>query len=110
MKENKVKDFIKKYKVPVVLVGGVLTSAAIWAITRDKSSNYIDIPQPRLFTGEWAFLQRGINGKFTGSISGAAKAVDLKDLGNFGDALATIDGIDSNEPIRIIFATEKSFT
>ena len=82
---------------------------AVWAITKDKASNYIDIERPELTTGEWGILSKGIKGKYKDCISGCVNGVDLTDLGKFGDALATIEGIEPHEPIRIIFGTEKSF-
>ena len=108
-KKNKVVEFVKTHKAPVALAAGAVAGIAIWAITRDKPSNYVDIDRPMLSTGEWTVLQRGIKGKFAGCVTGCAKAVDITDLGKFGDALATIEGIDGHEPIRIIFGTEKSF-
>jgi hypothetical protein len=109
MKENKFVKFVKDNALAIGL--GVVTVAgiAVWAITKDKASNYADIDRPELFTGEWALLQKGIKGKYTGCVTGCVNGVDLTDLGNFGDALATIEGIEPHEPIRIIFGTEKSF-
>lgn len=109
-KKNKFVEFVKTHKVKVALAAGAVAGIVIWAITSDKPSNYTDIIRPELTTGEWANLQRGIKGKYTGCVSGSAMAVDVTDLGKFGDALATIEGINPHEPIRIIFGTERSFT
>ena len=108
-KKEKIKEFIDEYKVQLAVLAGSAAGLAFWAITKDKNSNYIDIPKPELSTGEWATLFRGVKGKYAGNISGCVKAVDLCDLGNFGDALATIEGINPHEPIRIIFGTERSY-
>ena len=108
--KDKVIEFVKTHKHQVALATGAVVGIAIWAITRDKPSNYIDIPFPELSTGEWATLQKGIKGKYKDCVTGCVKAVDITDLGNFGDALATIEGIDGHEPIRIIFGTAKSFS
>ena len=109
MDKNMVRDFIKKHKLQLGLAAGTVAGITIWVFTKDKASNYIDVVRPELNTGEWTQLYRGIKGKYSGSVTGFAKAVDLTDLGKFGDALATIDGIDPHEPIRIMFGTEKSF-
>lgn len=108
-KENKILDFVKKHKVKLALGLTAVAGTAVWLITKDKSSNYIDIPKPELSTGEWTVLQKGIKGKYTDCITGCAIAVDVTDLGKFGDALATVDGIDGREPIRVIFGTERNF-
>jgi hypothetical protein len=108
--KDKVKDFIEEHKVALTIAAVSVVGIAICTITKGKSSKYIDIDRPELTTGEWAQLFRGVKGKYAGSITGCAKAVDLTDLGNFGDALATIEGIDPHEPIRIVFGTEKSYT
>lgn len=108
-KKNKVIEFIKNRKVQVALAAGTAVGVITWLITRDKAGNYIDITRPTLPTGEWALLQRGIKGKFNGCVTGCATAVDITDLGKFGDALATIEGIDGHEQVRIIFGTEKKF-
>ena len=110
MKENKFVKFVKNNALTIGLGAVALAGVAVWAIVRDKPSNYIDISEPELSTGKWMLLQRGVKGKYTGCITGCAIGVDLTDLGNFGDALATIDGIDPHEPIRVIFGTEKSFS
>jgi hypothetical protein len=107
--KNKVIEFVKTHKVKLALAAAAVTGTVIWAITRDKPSNYIDISKPTLSTGEWTLLQRGIKGKFTGCVTGCVNAVDVADLGKVGDALATIEGIDGHEPIRVIFGTERSF-
>ena len=109
MKE-KVIEFVKTNKAKVALATGAVVGITVWAITRDKSSNYVDISFPELSTGEWTVLQKGIKGKYKDCITGCVKAVDITDLGKFGDALATVEGIDGNEQIRIIFGTEKSFS
>lgn len=106
---NKVVEFVKTHKAKVALGVGAVTGIIIFAITRDKQSNYIDIDRPVLSTGEWALLNRGIKGTYKDCITGCAKSVDITDLGKFGDAIATIDGINPHEPIRVIFGTEKSF-
>lgn len=109
-KMNKVVEYAKNHKAQIALAAGAVVGIAIWAITRDKASNYVDINQPALFTGEWTMLQKGIKGKYEGCVTGCAKAVDVADLGKFGETLVTIEGIDAHEPIRIIFGTEKSFS
>lgn len=108
-KKNKFVEFVKTHKHGVALTIGAVAGIAVWAITRDKPSNYVDIDKPELPTGEWKQLFRGVKGKFKGCVSGVVNAVDITDLGNFGDALATVEGIDPHEPIRIIFGTERSF-
>lgn len=107
--KNKVTEFIKTHKVQVAVVAGAVAGIAAWAITRSKPKDYVNIDFPELPTGEWVDLWRGIKGKYAGSVTGVVKGVEITDLGNFGDALATVEGIDPREPIRIIFGTEKSF-
>ena len=107
--KEQVKEFIEENKMQLALAAGAVATIAIWAITRDKPGNYIDFARPELTTGEWAQLQRGVKGKYTGCITGCVKGVELADLGKFGEAIGTIDGIGENEPIRIIFGTERSF-
>lgn len=109
MIKNRVKEFVVEHKMQIALATGFVTGIAIWAITRDKDSNYINIAKPDLTTGTWANLSLGVKGKYAGGVFGCSKGVDLADLGKFGDALATIDGIGPNEPMRIIFGTERSF-
>ena len=109
MNKNKVVEFVKTHKAKVALGVGAVTGIIIWAITRDKPSNYVDVERPVLSTGEWAILSQGIKGKYEGCISGCVRSVDITDLGKFGDAIATIDGIDPHEPIRVLFGTERSF-
>lgn len=108
-KQNKVVEFIKTHKAAITLAAGAAAGIVIWAITKDKSSNYIDIERPSLPTGAWTNLTKAVKGKFKDCVSGAAIAVDVADLGKFGESLVTIDGIDEHEPIRIVFGTEKSF-
>jgi hypothetical protein len=86
-----------------------VAGTVIWAITRDKPSNYIDINKPTLSSGAWTSLVRGIKGRYKDSVSGSVIAVDVADLGKFGEALTTIEGIDEHEPIRLIFGTERSY-
>lgn len=105
--KEKVKEFIGEYKMQLAVTAATVAGVAIWAITKDKASNYIDIAQPDLNTGEWTQIFKSVKGKYTGCITGMAKDVDLADLGKFGEALGTIDGISENEPIRIVFGTER---
>ena len=107
--KNKVVEFVKTHAVEVILGAGAVASIIILAIASDKPSNYIDIDRPELSTGEWAILSKGIKGKYKGCVSGCVRSVDITDLGNFGDAIATIEGITPHEPIRIMFGTERSF-
>ena len=109
-KKNKVVEFVKTHKAQVALAAGAVTGIVIWAITRDKPSNYIDIDKPTLSTGAWTGLSRGIKGRYKDSVSGSAIAVDVADLGKFGESLTTIEGISEHEPIRLIFGTERSYT
>ena len=110
MKENKVMKFVKEHKEEVALAAGsVVGIAAIAAAVMFNRSASTSIEFPELFSGEWTLLERTTRGKYKGCITGCVKAVDLTDLGKFGDTLATIEGIDGHEPIRIIFGTEKSF-
>jgi hypothetical protein len=108
-KENRVIEFVKKHKGKVALAAISVAGVAVWAITKNKPSDYVDIDRPSLSTGEWAGLFTGIKGKFKGCTSGCATAVDVADLGKFGEALTTIEGISEHEPIQIAFGTERSF-
>lgn len=113
-KNNKFVEFVKKHKKGVAVAAGtvigVVGGIAYWAITRDKSSNYIEMPKPELSSGNWIELFKGIKGKHEDCIAGAVHNVDITDLGNFGDALATVEGVDGHEPICLLFATEKGLT
>lgn len=110
MAMEKVKEFIEENKVKLALAAGAVAGIAIWAITRDKNGNYIDIPRPELNTGEWVSLFGGVKGKYKDCVTGVVNAVDVADLGEFGKKLTTIEGIGEHEPIRIIFGTERSYT
>ena len=109
MDKNKVKEFVKNHKAKVALAAGAVAGIVIWAITRDKNSNYVDIDRPALSTGALTQLYRGIKGKYKGSVSGSAISVDVADLGKFGETLTTIEGIGEHEPIRLMFGTERSY-
>ncbi len=106
----KVKEFIEEHKKGLAITAVSVAGIAIWLITKDKNSNYSELPRPELPTGEWVQLFRGDKGKYAGSVTGFVNAVDVEDLGKFGEALKTIDTIGEHEPIRIMFGTERSFT
>lgn len=109
MTKETIKEFIKKHKGKLAIGLAAGTGIVIWLITKDKSSNYIDIPRPELSTGEWTQLWKSVKGKYKDGVAGCVTGIDITDLGNFGDALATIEGIDGHEKFRIIIGTEKSY-
>lgn len=110
MKDNKVKKFVEEHKMGLAITAASVAGIAIWLITKDKNSNYSELPRPEIPTGEWTSLFKGDKGKYAGSVVGTAIAVDVEDLGKFGEALKTIDSIGEHEPIRIMFGTERSYT
>ena len=110
MKDNKVKKFVEEHKMGLAITAASVAGIAIWLITKDKDSNYSEPPRPEIPTGEWVHLFKGDKGKYAGSVTGVVNAVDVEDLGMFGEALKTIDSINEHEPIRIMFGTERSYT
>lgn len=110
MNMNKVKEFVKEHKKGLAITAATVTCTAIWLITKDKNSNYSELPHPEISTGEWVSLFRGDKGKHAGCIVGVVTAVDVEDLGKFGEALKTVETIGEHEPIRILFGTERSYT
>ena len=109
MNKEKIKSFIDDHKVELALIAGSVAGIAIWLITKDKPGNYSDIIRPELPSGELVELVKGDKGKYAGCVTGCARAVDVADLGKFGEMLTTIETIGEHEPIRIIFGTERSF-
>ena len=110
MAMEKIKKFVDEHKVQVALAAAGVAGIAILIIAGDKNSNYRKLPKPELNTGEWASLWKGVKGKYKDSVAGCVRAVDVNDLGKFGESLKTIEGISENETIRIIFGQEKSYT
>jgi hypothetical protein len=108
-KENKVMKFVKENKVKLALTAAAVAGVAVWAITKDKNSNYSEIDFPELNTGVWMGLFKADKGKYAGGVAGVVHAVDVSDLGKFGEALKTVESIDEHEPIRIIFGTERTY-
>lgn len=110
MKENKVKKFVEEHKMGLAITAASVAGIAIWLITKDKDSNYSTLPFPEIPTGKWTHLWKGDKGKYAGAVSGCAIAVDVEDLGKFGEALKTIESINEHEPIRLMFSTERNYT
>lgn len=110
MAMEKIKKFVEEHKVQVALAATGVAGIAIMIIAGDKNGNYRELPKPELNTGEWAQLFRGVKGKYKDCVCGVVKAVDVDDLGKFGESLKNIEGIGENEPIRIIFGQEKYYT
>lgn len=110
MKENKFVKFVKEHKKEALVLTAVTTAGVVaWVITKDKSSNYSELTLPELTSGKFVNLWKSDKGRYAGGVAGTVQAIDVADLGKFGEALTTIDGIDEHEPIRIIFGTERSY-
>ena len=110
MNKEQIKDYIDDHKKELALIAASVTGIAIWLIAKNKAGMYPDINRPELPSGEWRQLFKvGVKDKRAGGISGCAVAVDVADLGKFGEMLTTIETIDAHEPIRIVFGTERSY-
>lgn len=106
--KDKVKKFVEEHKKGLAITVATVACTAFWLITKDKDSNYSDLPFPEIPTGEWANLWKGDKGKYAGCVTGCVRAVDVEDLGKFGEALKTVESIGEHEPIRILFTTERT--
>ena len=106
-KENKIVVFVKEHKVEVIAVASAVVGLAgymgIVTLIGNKQFKPLEIPQ-RYHKLDTAWLKT--KGKNKGAIFGNSFRVPVKELGEFGEKLLSIEGIKDTDDVRLMWGIE----